>query len=154
MIGSVVRRVLAIAFFAAAIAVPMILNPVVSAAAPDEQTHGHALPPARSAQVNPHQLPPLAPTGDTSEQIHAVPQRFPVDAGTYSRLKASANADASQRDHGLQGTLAVTRKLSSRRSVLPARAAGTRRTGPWPSAQPRCSRARMKLSPFMTAPAM
>src|SRR5690349_16273310 len=71
-------------------------NAPLSAAAPDAGQHGHATPPARSARVNPHELPTAPPTGDTP--VHIAARNYPVDQATYKQLKAKADADADKRD--------------------------------------------------------
>jgi hypothetical protein len=99
------RRVFTSAIVGVSLAIPMFFNAPLTAAAPDDGTHGHSLPPARSAQVNPHRLPTVPPTGDTPSQIQAVARHYPVDQATYERLKGKADADAAQRDRGNQGSL-------------------------------------------------
>src|SRR5438105_2195545 len=97
MIGFLPRRLVASALLLGSLAVPAAAN-----AAPNEGEHGHALPPARSAHVNPHQLQTEPPVGDTPEQIHTAPRNYPVDQATYARLKSRADAEAAQRDRGGQ----------------------------------------------------
>jgi hypothetical protein len=81
------------------------LNVPISGAAPQPGAHGHSLPPAHAASVNPHKLPVLAPEGDTPSQVQTAARHYPVDEATYQRLKANADAQAQQRDRGNQASL-------------------------------------------------
>jgi hypothetical protein len=98
------RRALSAAVLATCLVGAGALNVPISGAAPDSGAHGRGLPPTRATRVNPHQLPVLAPTGDTPSQIQTAPRHFPVDEATYRRLKANADVEALQRDHGDQAS--------------------------------------------------
>ena len=66
---------------------------------------GVAGPAAPGAAVDAGRLPDQ-PAGETPAQPREIPRRYPVDPGTFGRLKAAAAQAAAERDRGLgQGVL-------------------------------------------------
>jgi hypothetical protein len=105
MPGARRRAAISAALVGASLLGAAALNVPLTAAAPTDGVHGRGLPPAHSARINPRNLPTVAPTGDTPQQVQTAPRQFPVDQATYERLKANVEAQAEQRDRGDQGSV-------------------------------------------------
>jgi hypothetical protein len=74
----------------------------LGASAAQTDDPGQPGPQASGIHVDARQVPP-PPRGDTPDQVRQIPRQYPVDQGSFDRLKGQANAAAAARDHGLRG---------------------------------------------------